>query len=80
MSPDDFEKLRQRAEFREKRVDKYKDEILEWIKEYRDLSSAQIYDWLEERYQCLEFKDRTLRLYVNKLRQEYNLPKIVSVR
>lgn len=80
MSPDDFSKLRQRAEFREKKVDKYKDQILEWIREYRDLSSAQIYDWLEERYQSLAFKDRTLRLYVNRLRKEYNLPKILPSR
>lgn len=80
MSPDDFAKLRQRAEYREKKVDKYRDQILEWIREYRDLSSSQIYDWLEERYKCLDFKERTLRLYVNNLREEYNLPKIVTTR
>ena len=35
---------------------------------------------VQERYTDLDFKDRTLRLYVNKLREEYNLPKIKSIR
>lgn len=65
---------------RGKRVDKYKDLILEWIKEYRDLSTAQIQDWLLERYVELDFKDRTLRLYVSNLREEYNLPKLENKR
>lgn len=60
---------------RSKKVDKYKDIILDWIKEYRDISTAQIQDWLLERYDELDFKDRTLRLYVSNLREEYNLPK-----
>jgi len=60
---------------RNKKVDKYKDVILEWIQEYRDISTAQIYDWLLERYKKLDFKERTLRLYVSNLREEYNLPK-----
>jgi len=80
MTPDEFAKLKQVAHSREKKVDKYKGEIMEWLKEYRDLSASQIYDWLQERYIDLDFKDRTLRLYVNKLREEYNLPKIKSTR
>lgn len=65
---------------RGKKVDKYKDLILEWIKEYRDISTAQIQDWLLERYGELDFKDRTLRLYVSNLREEYNLPKAENTR
>jgi len=60
---------------RNKKIDKYKDLILEWIKEYRDISTAQIQDWLLERYKELDFKERTLRLYVSNLREEYSLPK-----
>lgn len=80
MTPEEFAKLRQAAEGREKRVDKYKELIVEWLKEYRDLSTSQIYDWLQERHVELDFKDRTLRLYVNNLRGEYNLPKAKSIR
>ncbi len=65
----------EKSKSRNKKVDKYKDIILDWIKEYRDISTAQIQDWLLERYDELDFKDRTLRLYVSSLREEYNLPK-----
>ncbi len=80
MTHSEYAKLLEEAESRTKRIDKYKDLILEWITEYRDMSSSQIYDWLKERYGKLDFKDRTLRLYVNNLRDEYNLPKILTVR
>ncbi len=80
MSPEEFARLRQESESREKKVDKYNNEILEWITKYRDLSASQIYDWLQERYGQLDFKDRTLRSYVNNLRQEYDLPKIKAIR
>lgn len=80
VSPSEFDELQKEAKSRNKRVEKYKDEILEWLKEYRDMSSAQIYDWLLERHKELDFKDRTLRLYVNYLRKEYKLPKILNIR
>lgn len=44
------------------------------------MSTAQIYDWLRERYGEVDFKDRTLRLYVSELRLEKNLPKGVTMR
>ncbi|MBM7616452.1 IS21 family transposase [Alkaliphilus hydrothermalis] len=80
MTPDEFARLRQGVQSRIKKVDQYKDEILAWINEYQDLSSAQIYDWLLERYSVLDFKDRTLRLYVNQLREDHKLPKVTSPR
>ena len=80
ITPSEYAELLKEAESRTKKIDKYKEQILEWIKEFRDMSSSQIYDWLKERYGKLDFKDRTLRLYVNKLRNEYNLPKVLEVR
>lgn len=65
---------------RDKKIDKYQDIILDWIKEYRDISTAQIQDWLLERYDQLDFKDRTLRLYVSNLRSKHNLPKEENMR
>lgn len=75
MTNEEYIELSQESKNRDKKVDKYRDLILEWIKEYRDISTAQIQDWLLERYEELDFKDRTLRLYVRNLRAKYNLPK-----
>lgn len=80
MTNQEYMKLLQKTKSRDKKVDKHKDLILEWIEEYRDMSTAQIYDWLRERYGEVDFKDRTLRLYVNNLRIENNLPKKLTTR
>ena len=60
---------------RKKKLDPYKDWLLEWLREYPHISSAQIYDWLLERYPDLDFAESTCRLYVSNLREEYQIPK-----
>ena len=35
---------------RTRKLDKYRVQLLEWLREHPDLSSAQIADWLNERY------------------------------
>lgn len=80
MTNEEYINCTKKSKSRDKKVDRYKNIILDWIKEYRDISTAQIQDWLLERYDELDFKDRTLRLYVSNLRSEYNLPKSVSNR
>lgn len=80
MTNEEYMKLSQETKSRDKKVDKYKDMIMEWIGENRDMSTAQIYDWLKERYGELDFKDRTLRLYVSNLRIKNNLPKVPLTR
>jgi transposase len=80
MTPDEYAKLVLEAKSRSKKIDKYKDEILEWITDFRDMSAAQILDWIRERHGEVEFKERSLRLYISKLRVEHNLPKAVLTR
>ncbi|MEG0086918.1 MAG: IS21 family transposase [Niameybacter sp.] len=80
MNPSTFQEIQASAKSRSKKVDAYQHQILEWLKEFPDLSSAQIYDWLLERYTHLEFKERTLRLYVQQLRHVYKLPKNPPLR
>lgn len=80
MTNQDYIKVSQETKSRNKKVDKNKDIIVEWITENRDMSTAQIYDWLRERYGEVDFKDRTLRLYVSELRLENNLRKGVTAR
>ena len=44
------------------------------------MSAAQVLDWIKERYGDVEFKERSLRLYISNLREEYNLPKNLTIR
>ena len=80
MTNEEYIDCTKQSKSRNKKIDKYKDIILDWIKEYRDISTAQIQDWLLERYDELDFKDRTLRLYVSDLRSKHNLPKEENMR
>lgn len=80
MSPDEYAQLSIDAKSRSKKIDKYKDEILEWITDFRDMSAAQVLDWIKERHGAVDFKERSLRLYISNLRDEYNLPKAESIR
>lgn len=80
MSPDEYARLSAHAKSRAKKIDKYKDEILEWITDFRDISAAQVLDWIKEKYGEIDFKERSLRLYISNLREQYNLPKTESIR
>ena len=55
-------------------------QIIEWLKEFPDLSAAQVYDWLLERNNSLNFKERTLRHYIKQLRAAYKIPKHPPLR
>jgi transposase len=80
MTPDRYAQVTIESKIRHKKIDIYKDDILEWITDFRDMSAAQVFDWLKEKYVDVKFKERSLRLYINNLRQEYNLPKASPIR
>ncbi|WP_299095718.1 IS21 family transposase [uncultured Metabacillus sp.] len=63
-----------------KKLDHYKDWILAWLEEYPHLSSAQIHDWLLERYPDLVVGGSTVRTYVKDIREVYQIEKKVIVR
>lgn len=65
---------------RSKKLDLYRDKILSWLKEHPDLSSAQVEDWLKERYPSLNIGGSTIRSYVSEIRDFYHIPKVVHVR
>lgn len=65
---------------RTKKLDPNHDEILSWIKEYRDISASQILDWLEERYGLMNIAESSVRNYVRVLRKHYHLPKVMMLR
>ena len=61
------------------KLEGFKTVILSWIKSNPLISSAQICDWLKENYKD-DFKERTVSRYVNHLRTEYNLPRVINAR
>jgi transposase len=80
MSPDEFEGFIKEMKVRKKKPEPYSNEILSWLKEFPDLSAAQVFDWLEEKYKILPFSEETLRRYIRFLRQKHNILKIPKTR
>ncbi|WP_062353408.1 helix-turn-helix domain-containing protein [Bacillus kwashiorkori] len=58
---------------RSKKLDPYKDQILSWLKEHPDLSSAQIEDWLKEHHPKIDIGGSTVRNYVAEIRDMYHI-------
>ena len=80
MSNDKYSLVLKQSKNRFKKVDIYKDEILEWVTDFRDISAVQVLDLIRERYGELDFKERTLRHYIMNLKIQYNLTKAVVIR
>lgn len=80
MPPDEYALTLEDTRKRFKKGDIYEEELVSWLKDNPDMSSAQLYDWLKERHGDAKLSDRTLRLYVAHLRLEYNIPKRENFR
>lgn len=63
-----------------RKMDLYRNEILKWLQEHNDLSGAQVFDWLKEKFSDFSMSERTVRDYVAKLRKEYAIPKLKITR
>ncbi len=53
-------------------LEQHKEQILMWLREYREVTAAQIFDWLQEKYEVV-ISESSVRRYVNKLRKEYDI-------
>ncbi|MFJ8064167.1 IS21 family transposase [Psychrobacillus sp. NPDC096426] len=80
MTTEEFEELLSSLRTREKKLDRFQDQILEWLREHPDLSAAQIYDWLEEKFNFKEVAENTVRNYLNEMRDRYQIPKVITQR
>lgn len=80
MSPDEFNLEMKSRNQRSKKPDIYHNDILAWLREYPEITAAQIYDWLEEKYKEVKFNEATTRNYVRWIRKEYNIPKGIETR
>ena len=77
MGADDFDKEIESRKQRTKKPDIYHNEIMSWLKHYPDMTSAQVYDWLEEKYREIAFNETTLRSYVRTMRMEQDRKSVV---
>lgn len=80
LEPDEYNQILKDMQIRQKKLDHKKKEILSWLKTFPDLSGAQIFDWLMERYPETDVSESTVRNYVSNLRKEYDIPKIIHKR
>jgi len=80
MSPHEFDKYLCEMRERSKKPEPFKEYILCWLKEFPDISAAQLYDWLEEKFKTLPFSEDTLRRYIRILRQKYDITKTICSR
>lgn len=76
MTPYDFEEFSNSLRTREKKLDPFRDNLLGWLREHPDLTSAQAYDWLQEKLKVQNVTENTVRNYVNDLREFYHIPKV----
>lgn len=60
---------------RRKKLDLHKELILTWLYDHPDMTAAQVYDWLQEKYNEIEVSESTVRAYVRELRKAYNIPR-----
>lgn len=82
MTTDEFAAERENASTRIKKAEPYEDYVVECLKQYPDMTAAQLYDWLLERNKgvALPFKERSFRSFVNNIRDKYDIEKPVMHR
>jgi hypothetical protein len=54
MTPDEFAAERENAGTRIKKAEPYGDYVVECLRKYPDMSSAQLYDWILEKHKGIE--------------------------
>ncbi len=65
---------------RKKKLDPYRDWIVNWLQEHPSMSGAQVLDWLQERFPKIEVGESTVRRYVNEMREIYQIEKTADPR
>src|SRR5690625_3351666 len=73
--PESMAKWVNSTKVRRKILDPYKEIILNWLRTHPDMSAAQVFDWLLDKYEHLKVAESTVRSYVRELRKTYDIPK-----
>jgi transposase len=79
-SPDEMAEWTASTMIRTKKLDIHKELILNWLREYPDISAAQVNDWLKEKFPTFKVGESTVRNYVKELREEFSIPKEAQKR
>ncbi|MGG5252144.1 IS21 family transposase [Neobacillus sp. SM06] len=74
-SPKELAEWAASTKSRTKKLDPYEMLIHTWLSENPDMSSAQVHDWLMEKYDNFTVGESTVRSYVKELREKYAIPK-----
>jgi len=80
MSEDDYLVYRVECKARTKNMDPYREYILGKLKTHREITSAIVYDNLQEDFANFELSYRSVRRYVSELREAEDLQKPVKIR
>ena len=73
MPAEEYRRERERVS-RSSALDRRREQLVRWLREYPDLTAAQICDWLKEHYRE-NYKERTVSRYVRQLREAYAFEK-----
>jgi transposase len=76
MTPEEYQCWNEEMRTRSKKADAYEAEIISWLRASPDLSSAQVMDWLQERYGEIDICEGTIRNYVSEIREKCGIPKV----
>jgi len=80
MTPEEMEQILKNRKTRTKKLDKHRELIKSWLIQYQDMTSAQVFDWLQERKLDGGVSEGTVRNYVRQLREECGIPQVKYVR
>lgn len=76
MTSEEMEQLLESRKTRTKKLDKHRELIKSWLIQYPDMTSAQVFDWLQERKLDGGVSEGTVRNYVRDLREECGIPQV----
>lgn len=79
-SPSEMAEWVESLKSKKRKLDPHKELILSWLRMHPDMSAAQVYDWLLEKYEDINIGESTVRTYVKDLREEYMIKKETSPR
>ncbi|MGG1690904.1 IS21 family transposase [Heyndrickxia ginsengihumi] len=73
--PEDMTQWMASIQSRRRKLDTHRDLILSWLNDHPDMTAAQVFDWLKEKYNDFKVGESTVRSYVKELREIYQIEK-----
>ena len=75
MTLEEYEKHEQVGRPAARALEAYDDVIVQWLREWPDMTAAQVLGWIVERYGEAPASERTVRRHVVELREENGIPR-----